>query len=187
MDSHITRLLSIIGNYFPEPLDSGNAFYYASLLGELLMLGKALTDSIEKDVGKQLNEYVNQGEKRFQEETYVKALEAGIRQLLDAHRKAWADIDFYIEADAFYELDMVLSGRDGLEYVSEAVKHYGNTGRLGEVIESYKELDEILRSRIEEILVTFENDFRAQPSTRMYPDSFWWRPLWARFNLRSNS
>jgi hypothetical protein len=180
MDLRIERLLSRLEDFpFPEPLDPRHAFHYASLLGEVLMIKNTLTNCDRQVVDEQIGEYLDQGEKRFQEVAFIRDLEKGIQELVDAHRNEWVDIDFFVEADAFYELDMLLSGRDRLEYVSEAVKYYGDNKKLRKAIEGYAELDEILRSRIQAMLTAFEDDFRAQPPTRWYPASFWWRPLWA--------
>lgn len=183
MNGYLKKLLSRAeDSSSQELLSSTYSFHYASTIGELLMIIKT-HKSISPEILDEINAQLGQSKKKFEDQTFISALKEGIQELIDAHRQEFAKIESLVECDGFYEIEMILAGRDRLEYTSEAVKHYGDNEEIRKAIEGYSDLDEILRSHIQKIFSEYKNDFLAKPPVHWFPETFWWRPDWSRIDL----
>jgi hypothetical protein len=173
-------LLALAESDHASRLTPRGAFHYAALLGEVIVAKASVEQHPEGVSAAEVASFLAEGNEAFHDADFLAALETGIAALVQAHRKKWNDAEFFAEAYAFAELDMFLTGRDRLEYVNTAAKHYGEPATVRTAIDAYDDVDKVIRSHIASLLKVFEDDFRARPPRRCYPASFWWRPKWAR-------
>jgi hypothetical protein len=181
MDVKMQRvLLDLAESDHSSRLTPRGALHYAAFLGELLVAEESIEQHPQGAGSSEVAAFLTEGNEVFSDVVFLAALEVGIAALVKAHRREWNNPDFFAEAYAFAELDMLLTGRDRLEYGNTAAKHYGEPASIRAAIDAYADIDPALSDHIEGLLTLFKEGLRAWPPSRCYPASFWWRPKWAR-------